>query len=69
MLNFDWLSNVPISSARCVFFGLFFLIGVLVWLIPAHYVFVGVERRHWWLDLRWWATGALAILFLTYYLL
>lgn len=66
MLNFDWLAGVPMTAARWVFLGLFVLIDVLVWLIPADYVFAGVERRSWWLDLRWWGTGALALIFVTY---
>ena len=43
MLNFEWLAGVPIAAARWVFLGLFMLINVLVWRIPADYVFAGVE--------------------------
>ena len=40
----------------------------MVLTIPAEYVFAGVKRRRWWLDLRLWAIGVLAFIFLTYYI-
>ena len=64
MLNFDWLNGVSMEAARWVFLVLFVLIGVLVWLVPAAYVFEGVQNRRWWHDLRLWATGVLAFIFL-----
>ena len=66
VLNFEWLAGVPMTVARWVFLGLFILIGALVWRIPADYVFAGVKQRRWWLDLRWWGTGTLAMIFVTY---
>jgi hypothetical protein len=66
MLNFEWLAGVPIAAARWIFLGLFILIGGLVWRVPADYVFAGVKQRRWWLDLRWWGTGVLAMIFVTY---
>lgn len=66
VLNFEWLAGVPMPAAHWVFLGLFILIGVLVWRIPADYVFAGVRQRKWWLDLRWWGTGTLAMIFVTY---
>ncbi len=68
MLNFDWLSGIPIEAARLVFLVLFIIIGGLVWLAPAEYVFEGVEDRRWWHDLRLWAVGVLAFIFVTYYI-
>ena len=66
ILNFDWLSGVPIEAARWGFLGLFLLIGLLVLLVPADYVFEGMNDRRWWYDLRLWAIGVLALLFFTY---
>jgi hypothetical protein len=67
MLNFDWLSGVSIQAAKWVFLVLFIVIGVLVLMIPAEYVFEGVKHRRWWCDLRLWAIGVLAFIFITYY--
>ena len=66
MLNFEWLSNVPVHVARWIFLGLFVLIGIGVWRIPTHSIFAGIDERRWWYDLRWWATGALMLIFITY---
>ncbi len=71
ILNFDWLSGVPIEAARWGFLGLFLLIGLLVLLVPADYVFEGLvfegpAKRRWRYDLRLWAIGVLALLFFTY---
>ena len=69
VLNFDWLSGVPIEIARWVFLVLFIIIGGLVWLVPAEYVFEGAPDRRWWRDLRLWAVFVLATIFVTYYIL
>lgn len=68
MLNFDWLEGVSQETAKMVFLALFVLIGILVLLIPNDYVFIGIEKdkRHWWNNLKLWAIGVLALLFLTY---
>jgi len=66
MLNFDWLSGIPMGAARWVFLVLFIFIGRLVWLAPDSYVFEGVEHPRWYHDLRWWAVGVLATIFVTY---
>ncbi|MFH1719400.1 MAG: hypothetical protein ABIF19_18770 [Planctomycetota bacterium] len=68
MLNFDWLSGIPMGAARWVFLVLFILIGGLVWMAPDSYVFEGVENPRWWHDLRLWAVGVLATIFVTYYI-
>ncbi len=70
MLNFDWLAGVSQESAKIVFLVLFVLIGILVTLIPNEYAYEGVKKddRHWWNNLKLWAIGVLAILFLIYYI-
>jgi len=68
MLNFDWLSGVSIETAKWIFLLLFVAIGVVVCRIPSDYVFEGVEKRHWWLDLRLWAIATLTSIFVTYYI-
>lgn len=67
VLNFDWLSGVSMGAAKSVFLVLFVLIGVLVLLIPNEYVYRGVEKRRWWLNLKLWALVDLAFIFTTYY--
>jgi len=68
VLNFEWLSGLSIAAAKSVFLVLFVLIGVLVLLIPNDYVYQGVKKRRWWLNLKLWALADLALIFLTYYI-
>jgi len=68
ILNFEWLAGVSIGAAKNVFLVLFVLIGILVLLIPNDYIFQGVKKRKWWLNLKWWALGDLAFIFITYYI-
>ncbi len=68
VLNFDWLTGLSISAAKNIFLGLFVLIGIMVLLIPNDYIYKGVEKRKWWLNLKLWALGDLALIFITYYI-
>ena len=68
VLNFDWLAGLSVGAAKNVFLALFVFIGILVLLIPNDYVFKGVEKRKWWLNLKLWALGDLAFIFITYYI-
>ena len=68
VLNFEWLAGVSIGAAKNVFLVLFVLIGILVMLIPNDYIFQGVKKRKWWLNLKLWALGDLAFIFITYYI-
>ena len=68
ILNFEWLAGLSIGAAKNVFLVLFVVIGVLVLLIPNDYVFQGVKKRRWWLNLKLWALGDLAFIFITYYI-
>jgi len=67
ILNFEWLTGVSIGAARNVFLVLFVLIGVLVLLIPNDYIYKGIDKRKWWLNLKLWALVDLAFIFITYY--
>ncbi|MFZ2146977.1 MAG: hypothetical protein WAV28_07135 [Sedimentisphaerales bacterium] len=68
ILNFEWLAGVSIGAAKNVFLALYVLIGVLVLLIPNDYIFQGMKKRKWWLNLKLWALGDLAFIFITYYI-
>ena len=68
ILNFEWLTGVSIGAAKNVFLVLYVLIGVLVLLIPNDYIFQGLKKRKWWLNLKLWALGDLAFIFITYYI-
>jgi hypothetical protein len=68
ILNFEWLSGLSIGAAKSVFLALFVLIGILVLLIPNDYIYQGVEKRRWWLNLKLWALADLALIFFTYYI-
>ena len=68
MLNFDFLADVSVGTARWIFLILFILIAILVLLLPNDYIYEGVEKkdRHWWNNLKLWAIGVLSLLFITY---
>ena len=68
VLNFDWLAGLSVGAAKYVFLALFVFIGILVLLIPNDYIFKGVTKRKWWLNLKLWAIGDLAFIFITYYI-
>lgn len=68
VLNFDWLTGLSVGAAKNVFLALFVFIGILVLLIPNDYIFKGVTKRKWWLNLKLWALGDLALIFVTYYI-
>ena len=68
VLNFEWLAGVSKVAAKNVFLVLFVLIGILVLLIPNDYVFKGAQKRKWWFNLKLWALGDLAFIFITYYI-
>jgi len=68
VLNFEWLSGVSIGAAKNVFLVLFVLIGILVLFIPNDYIYQGVKKRRWWLNLKLWALADLALIFFTYYI-
>jgi hypothetical protein len=68
VLNFEWLAGVSVGAAKNIFLALFVLIGILVLLIPNDYIYKGVEKRRWWLNLKLWALGDLAFIFITYYI-
>lgn len=69
MLNFDWLSEVSSETVKMIFIGLYFLIGVLVFMLPNEYVYEGVKKedRHWWNNLKIWSVAVLSILAAVYY--
>ncbi len=67
MLNFDWLAGLPIGAAKWVFLILFIVIGLMVWRIPDAYIYEGVEQPRWWHNLKMWALGLLAFIFVTYW--
>ena len=67
MLNFDWLAGLPITTAKWVFLILFIVIGLLVAMIPMDYIYEGLDNPRWWHNLKLWAWGVLALIFVTYY--
>ena len=68
VLNFEWLSGLSIGAAKNVFLVLFVVIGIMVLLIPNDYIYQGVKKRRWWLNLKLWALADLALIFFTYYI-
>jgi hypothetical protein len=66
MLNFDWLLGIPNTAAKWIFLILFIIIGILVTMLPRDYILQGVEEPRWWHNLKLWAYGLLAMIFVTY---
>ena len=48
MLNFNWLADFSIESAKWIFLILFILIGVVVLMIPNKYIYEGLTKIRWW---------------------
>ncbi len=68
MLNFDWLADIPIESAKWIFLTLFILIGVVIQTIPKKFIYEGITEVRWWHNLKLWAQGLLAFIFIVYYI-
>lgn len=68
MLNFDWLADISIESAKWIFLVLFILIGVAVQMIPNKYIYEGLTKIRWWHNLKLWTIGLLAFIFVVYYI-
>lgn len=68
LLNFEWLTGVSMGVSKNVFLVLFVVIGILVLLIPKDYIYEGIENPRWWHNLKLWAIGDLAFIFITYYI-
>lgn len=68
MLNFNWLADIPIDSAKWIFLILFILIGVMVLLIPNKFIYEGIEKIRWFHNLKIWAIGLLGFIFVVYYI-
>jgi len=68
LLNFEWLNHVSIASAKNVFLALFVVTGILIMLIPSAYIYEGIKDRRWWHNLKLWALGDLAFIFIIYYI-
>ncbi len=67
ILNFEWLTGVPMGAAKSVFLVLFALIGIAVLFIPNDYIYEGLQKRRWWLNLKLWTLADLIFIFVTYY--
>ncbi len=68
MLNFNWLADIPIDSAKWIFLILFILIGVLILFIPNKFIYEGLEKIRWFHNLKMWAIGLLGFIFVVYYI-
>ena len=69
MLNFDWLSGLSMGQAKAVVLGLFAVVLLLVWLLPADYIYRGAQDRKPWRNLRVWATGVVLLQAFLYWML
>ncbi len=68
MLNFNWLADLSIGSAKWIFLILFILIGLVVLMIPNKYIYEGLTKIRWWHNLKIWSIGLLAFIFVVYYI-
>ncbi|MEN8192562.1 MAG: hypothetical protein ABFS12_07070 [Bacteroidota bacterium] len=68
MLNFNWLADIPIDSAKWIFLILFILIGVLILFVPNKFIYEGLEKISWFHNLKIWAIGLLGFIFVVYYI-
>ena len=68
ILNFEWLTGLGMGASKGIFLALFVVIGILVLLVPKDHIYEGVRNRRWWHNLKLWAIGDLAFIFITYYI-
>lgn len=53
--------NLPVLWANYVSIAGFVLLAILVWLIPRSLIFAEAPDQSRWRDIRWWATGLIAL--------
>ncbi|MCB0732312.1 MAG: hypothetical protein KDC88_14910 [Ignavibacteriae bacterium] len=67
MLNFNWLTDVSLDTARWIFLTLFIITGIIVLLIPQKYIYEGIKEIRIWHNLKLWTIVLLTFYFLIYY--
>jgi len=67
MLNFDWLSGLPLGSAKLIIILLFVLLGAFVFRQKDVYVFEGISRPRFYHNLKYWTYLILILLSLIYF--
>ncbi len=60
------MMELPVAWANYLSIGGFAFLGVLVWLIPRRVIFTDATDSAPWRDIRWWATGLIALQLLLY---
>ena len=68
MFNFDWLSQLPLTSAKAVFLVLFLAIAFLISRLPRSYLTPKSGPAPIWSDLRLWAYALMLMMACLYYL-
>ena len=67
MLNFNWLADISVESAKWIFLILYILIGLSILFIPNKYIYEGLTKIRWYHNLKIWAIGLLGFIFVVYY--
>lgn len=62
---FSWIETLPLWTANAAAMGLFALILIVCWSLPADFIWSG-SKRVFYKDLRIWATLLVAIQILIY---
>ena len=68
MLNFDWLADVSVETAKFIFLGMFALLGIMILIIPKEFIYKGIEKIEWWHNLKIWSLALLSLIAYTYYI-
>ncbi len=61
MLNFDWISHLPLNWARLLVISAFLLPLLFVFTMRHQYVYQGAPDEHWWRNLKLWVLGLVII--------
>ncbi len=67
MLNFDWLANVSVETAKWFFLGLFILMAIVILFIPKKFIYQGIKNIEWYHNLKLWSIALLGFIFVVYY--
>jgi len=60
------ITTLPVAWANYISMGGFFLLGVIVWLIPRRLIYAGAPDGAIWRDIRIWATVLIAMQVILY---
>lgn len=66
MLNFDWLNNLPLGTAKLLMILAFAMPVIFTFGLKKKYIFSGSEDKKPWRNLKFWVLGISSIMIAIY---